>query len=1064
MRALTRSDEAYRALFGSDDLALFVLGEGIEDCNEAACRLLGRPREALLGRSPLELSPPLQPDGAPSALAGQQRVQSALMGLPQWFQWQFLRGDGSPVEGLVHLEAVRLEGSRRLLVRVRDLSRLREAERALHDTEARLQQILDNTTAVVFAKDRRGRYLFANRELQRLAGKPAEAIVGRTDDEVWPPDMASRFRRNDEQVLRERRSIEFEETGVFHGRQRTYLSFKFPLLDAGGSPYAVCGIATDITGRKRMEEALRDAALAVSTAEGEAVFRELVRYLAAILDVDVAFIAAFHNGRNAMRTLAFWADGRLRDNIDYRLDGTPCALVVGREFRFFPDHLTELFPADDMLVRLGVCSYAAYPLNDAAGRPLGLVAAVARRPMGDREFIESVLKIFAARAAAEIERQRTEEARRRSEASYRSIFEASEDAIFIHDWDTGAIVDVNPRACRMYGYTRDQMLRLTVGDLSSGEHPYTQAEAGRWIAKAKQGERVRFEWHRRNSDGSLHWDEVILCKAEIAGKPHILAITREITERKEQEEDLRRSEERLRATIEAALDAVIGMDGAGRIVQFNAAAERCFGFRREEVLGKKLAETIIPERFRRAHQEGMERYRVSGTGPYLGRRVEVTAMRADGSEFPAELAVGVAPSRDGDIFIGYLRDITERKRAEVERGQLEAQLRQAQKMEAIGHLTGGIAHDFNNILTSVMGYIVLAGERPAVLEDQKLAKYLEQVHLSCTRARDLIQQMLTFSRGRRGAPRPLMLPLLVKESAKLLRSSLPATIELRAFLDEEVPAVMLDPVHVEQVLLNLCINARDAMEGSGEIRVAVRQTDARGTVCASCRQPVTGRLVELAVRDTGPGIPPEVMDRMFEPFFSTKEVGKGSGMGLATVHGIVHEYGGHVAVVTHPGLGTEFRVLFPPMAVGETAAAAGPASAAQSRLPRPALRGRVLVVEDEELVGEFMRELMEGWGLEVTVKTSGLEARDAFAEDVDRFDLVVTDQTMPRLPGLELAKILTRLRPGLPVILYTGYADALSEAEIQASGIRALMRKPVEPAELFSLLKAHLPHQVSPRS
>src|SRR6185295_18014697 len=223
------------------------------------------------------------------------------------------------------------------------------------------------------------------------------------------------------------------------------------------------------------------------------------------------------------------------------------------------------------------------------------------------------------------------------------------------------------------------------------------------------------------------------------------------------------------------------------------------------------------------------------------------------------------------------QDVTERITTEAERAQLEAQLRQAQKMEAIGQLTGGIAHDFNNILQGIMGNLTLASERKAELGDALLGKYLERAQHSAQRARELIGQMLTFSRGQPGKRRPVALPELVRDACKLLRSTLPSTIDLRLNLEEAVPQLELDPVQIEQVVLNLCINARDAMGGSGAIRIGLRPVARIQAVCASCRQKVDGPFLELSVRDTGPGISPKVMERMFEPFFSTKDVGRGSG-------------------------------------------------------------------------------------------------------------------------------------------------------------------------------------------
>jgi nitrogen-specific signal transduction histidine kinase/CheY-like chemotaxis protein len=402
------------------------------------------------------------------------------------------------------------------------------------------------------------------------------------------------------------------------------------------------------------------------------------------------------------------------------------------------------------------------------------------------------------------------------------------------------------------------------------------------------------------------------------------------------------------------------------------------------------------------------------------------------------------------------RDITERRRAETERQALEAQLRQAQKMEAIGHLTGGIAHDFNNILTSILGYIVLARERDPAAADGKLVQYLDQAQRASLRARDLIQQMLTFSRGKRVEPRPLDLPSLVRDALKLIGATLPSSLVVGVDIERRVPAVMADPVQAEQVLLNLLINARDAMGGTGAVEVGVGLDEHAGVACASCRKPIEGRYVALAVRDSGPGIAPEVFDRIFDPFFTTKGVGKGSGMGLSTVHGIVHEYGGHIAVDTAPDAGTTFRVLFPPLPHARADADAAVPPPSDAVLRAPPMSGRVLVVDDEAMAGEFMSELLASRGLDVTLQSDPLEALRWFSEDPDRVDLVLTDLTMPRMTGLELAQRLTTDRPELPVVLYTGYSEDIGPGELRRHGVAALLKKPVEPASLVALLRTHL--------
>ena len=804
-----------------------------------------------------------------------------------------------------------------------ELTRL---DRALQDSETRLQQVLDNSGAVVFAKDMRGRYLFVNRVFEQIAGREAAAIVGRTDDEVFPPEIATRFRYNDLRVLQEKRSIEFEEAGDFGSGLRTYLASKFPLIDSTGVAYAVCGIATDITDRKRLEDALTSAALAVSQAEGEPLYRELARYLATILGVDGAFIATLDAQQpGQMQVRAFHLDGETRENFSYDIRCTPCETVVGHGFRLYPTELAKLFPGDLDFRDLGFDSYAGHPLNDAAGQPVGLIAVVSRGCLERPAFVESVMRIFAVRVNAELARVSAGEALRASQASYREIFEASEDAIFVHDWDTGALLDVNSQACIAYGYGRDELLRVRLGDISSGVPPYTEEEGLRRLEQARRDGSARFEWHRRSKDGSLHWDEVRLKAARIGGKPRLLAFT---------------------------------------------------------------------------------------------------------------------------------RDISERKEAEERRERLEAQLRQAQRMEAIGRLTGGIAHDFNNLLTSILGYVTLAAERDSLLGDARASGYLAQARRSCERARDLIQQMLTFSRGRRGSARTIALAPFVREVLESLRPALPESLALSADLAQAAPPASLDPVQLEQVLVNLCLNARDAVEGVGTIRVAVRPQQAHGLVCTGCRASVDGTFVELCVEDDGHGMTPEIAERIFEPFFSTKADGKGTGMGLAMVHGIVHEHGGHVVVESAPCQGARFRVLWP-AAADEAHPDGAAADASRSDRPRqrPTLSGTVLVVDDEAAVGEFMRELLETWGLNASYAPGACAALDLVTEQPARFDAVITDLSMPRMNGLQLANALRKIRADLPVILYSGYGDKVARPDLQSAGIRAVLPKPVEPAALEAVLR-----------
>ena len=905
-----------------------------------------------------------------------------------------------------------------------------------------------------------------------------------------------------------------------------------------------------MTGSKRLE-ALQQAALAVSSARGEAIFQDLARSLADILHCDTAFLG---------QTCGEYMDvvgGHGTPLERYRLAGSACADVLKSGFLLVADGAGERYGADGMG---GYVGYAGYRLNDPQGHASGVLAVLSRRPLINPGIIESVLKIFAVRAEAEFERRSHEAA---LGEQYRAMFNAAADSLVLRDAQF-RVVDVNPAYEAMSGRRRDEVIGrdvLTMSPQALNDH--VRALHSRALA----GEKVQFESHARRKDGSRFHIETRGVPIRHRGEPHVLYIGRDITERRIVEEALRTSEEQYRAIFNAAADALVLRDADFRIVDVNPAYVALSGYSREEVLGRQHVVANPPEveaRIRELHAKALagehvmlETRRIAKNGGvrevelrgvpiqfrgaphvlYIGRDIserkrgeqalrdseeqyraifnaaadalvlrddagrvvdvnaafcaisgytrdevlndsrwifaradltvlaaemhrrviagesvqfEIQATRKDGTPLDIEMRAVPMVYRGKPHALGMARDITARKRAEAERAALEAQLRQAQKMEALGHLTGGIAHDFNNLLASIMGHVVLAIERNA--GDEKLARYLEQALGSSRKARDLIRQMLTFSRGQRGTPRVVSLAQAVEESLKLLRGSLPATVEIATCIDAVDTAVMLDPVQLDQVVLNLAINARDAMAGAGQLTVSVRSARPVQAVCASCRQRFDGTFVELAVGDSGPGIAPDVLERMFEPFFTTKEVGRGSGMGLATVHGVVHDHGGHVVVDTSAPRGGLFRILLPALAAGtETKALEKPKTNGTKRAP---LKGRILVVDDEAPVAEFLRELLESWGISARAVTSPASALEVFG--AERYDLVITDQTMPGTTGFRLARELLVRRPGVPVILCTGHIDEIASRELESAGIRGLLHKPVEPDELYGLLRAQL--------
>jgi len=411
-------------------------------------------------------------------------------------------------------------------------------------------------------------------------------------------------------------------------------------------------------------------------------------------------------------------------------------------------------------------------------------------------------------------------------------------------------------------------------------------------------------------------------------------------------------------------------------------------------------------------------------------------------------SVHIYPSPEG-ISV-YLQDVTEHRDVQEERRRMDERMQQAQKMEAIGQLTAGIAHDFNNILASIIGYTDLAMTRCVGEGQEKLGEYLGQVYHAGERARDLIQQMLTFSRTGDSKAQPLDPVPLIKETIKMLGATLPASIHLKFDgSDENIPQIHAEPVQLQQLIMNLCINARDAMHGKGELTVGLAFCQHTGDECASCHESISGDYVELMVSDTGQGMDRHTLSHLFEPFFTTKEVGEGTGLGLSMVHGIMHDSHGHIRVDSAIGKGTSFRLLFEPVESDGKPLSENPA------IDVPAAGGegqRILIVDDEKAILGFMRVWLSRAGYEIQTFDDSRRALAYFQQNPEQVDLMITDQTMPAMTGVELAAEILELRPEFPVILCSGYSEQIDMEMAAAVGIRSFVNKPYDRGPMLAMI------------
>lgn len=626
-----------------------------------------------------------------------------------------------------------------------------------------------------------------------------------------------------------------------------------------------------------------------------------------------------------------------------------------------------------------------------------------------------------------------------SEEKFRSIFENAPVGIFQTTLE-GRIIAVNPVLAHMLGYDSPEELTTAVNLASLAEVVYAESNVRSNLVDTclKLEGWHEFEVDFRRKEGRIVTVHIIIRAVKNGGSPpdHLEGFIEDITERKRWEGELQKSEERYRLLVEGAPLGIVFVNRDGRIEDVNDKFVEILGAPSVTAVRSinvfiypSLIEAGIADHFRRCLEKGEsglhESLFVSPWGKQAYFRYHLQPVKEAGGRIIGLQAI--------------IEDISQAK-------QLEDQLRQAQKMEAIGTLAGGIAHDFNNILAAIIGYTELA--HLDVDESSPVRQNLDQVLQGAVRARDLVKQILTFSRRDEQEKNPARLTPIVKEALKLLRASLPTTIEIIQDIDPASGLVLADPVQIHQLLMNLCTNAAHAMrETGGVLTIKLENVEVHPWEAALHTDLNPGAYVRLTVNDTGHGMDQRLMARIFDPYFTTKEKGRGTGLGLAVVHGIVKNHNGAVTFQSQPGQGTTCHVYLPRIEGRE---------ASDQRLqttPLPTGGERILLVDDETDLVEVVKKMLELLGYQVTTRSSSLEALAAFQAEPDQFDLVITDQTMPHMTGINLAGEILKLRPDIPLILCTGYSETVSESEAKDMGVREFLFKPIVMRDLAEIVR-----------
>ncbi len=519
----------------------------------------------------------------------------------------------------------------------------------------------------------------------------------------------------------------------------------------------------------------------------------------------------------------------------------------------------------------------------------------------------------------------------------------------------------------------------------------------------------------------------------------------DVTERKRAAEVLQRSKNRFRAMVEKSAEGIVLMLPDKGIVYASPSVERVLGYTPEELAGRTnqwFVENVVHPDYRQHSLDTWTRLLLDADHELTD---EVVVLHKDGSwRWIESTTRNLLHEPSVQAVVANFRDITGRKRAQAERGRLEQRLRQAEKMEAVGRLAGGVAHDFNNVLAGVLAYgEMLFEEAP---EDSPLKRYAQNVLTAASRGRELVEQILAYSRSQRGKRAPVDVAKVIAETLELIRGSLPARIRLEASAPESPQVVIGDATQLHQVVMNLCSNAIHAMSAGGTLRVMLETADISGERALSHGTLAPGRYVRLVVEDSGSGMDGATVSRIFEPFFTTKEVGQGTGLGLSLVYAIVTDSGGAIDVKTAPKQGSTFTIYL-------TRADVALAAAETAATPLPRGRGeRVLLVDDETPLLAVTAEVLSRLGYEAVSFDDSHTALAAFEATPGRFDVVVTDEVMPGLTGTGLARALRRHRPDLPIVLVSGYSGPILTQDALAAGVSELLTKPLQSRDIATTL------------
>jgi PAS domain S-box-containing protein len=1036
---LYESESKFRSLAENSTAVIFVIqGEKYIYINPAFTAVTGYTFEDLSSMNFWDLISPDMRELVRSRGISRQRNEE----VPPRYDLKFITKSGEERYGSFEATLIEYQGKPAILASVLDITERKRLENAIREREETLRAFFDAVHETIALIDTKGMVILANTVCAERLGITVPELVGTYLYDHFSPDVKELRKAQYERVVATAQPLYFEDTRL----GRSYEQYCYPVFDKEGRVSGVTIFANDITARKKAEKDLKESEekyRSIFDNAIEGIFQTTPDGCFISANRALAHMLGFSSPEETFATITNIGD-QIYNNPEERKTHLKMIMEKGS----IQGYETRLRRKDGSTLWVSINTHLVKDSSGAIHHYEGMIEDItSRKKIQDLYRIRlSLLEFSAAHSLEELLQKTLDEISGLTESpiGFYHFVGSDQTTLTLQAWSTRTMKEF----CKATG---------------KGLH-YPIAEAGVWVDCIRERRPVIHNDylalpHRKGfPEGhvQVHRELVvpimrsgkIMAIIGVGNKPrnyteqdievvsYLADIAWSITERKRMEETLKESEERYRTAIENSNDGVAIMKGSQHLY-VNRKFLDIFGYTDPgEIIGKTTSMTVHPDDLDKVSEINRKRQ----AGEPVPAQYEFQGIKKDGTHVHIEVSAAKTTFLGETVSLAYLRDITERR-------HLELQLLQSQKMESIGTLAGGIAHDFNNILTAVIGYGNLLQMR--IGEDDPLRVYVDQILTSSERAANLTQSLLAFSRKQVIALKPCKVNAVIQGVEKLLRRLLTEDIELKIALSDKGAAIMADITQMDQVLINLAANSRDAMPKGGSLTIAVQEVTLDDAFIMRHGYGKPGSYVLISVIDTGTGMDEATKKRIFDPFFTTKEIGKGTGLGLATVYGIIKQHNGYINVESEPGQGTTFHIYLPAVAASERTADAVP-------LPTKGGTETILLAEDDPMVRSLTKEILTMSGYTVIEAFDGEDAVKKFTEQKDAVALVIVDVVMPKKNGKEVYEEVRKTNPGIKVIFTSGYTgDVVIEKGVRDDTVD-FIRKPLLPNELLMKVRAVL--------